>query len=214
MDSLPTEPQGKPKNTGVGSLSLLQGIFLTQEIELGSPALQVDSLPTELSGKPYTHERGCRETNLRPSLNKLAWYWELGLVGLFASPINSYWAPLCKVLWQVLRGIGKEQGMQKKQDDWGQRQCPHKDWPLQRRDVTAVKQGKCWEHSHGEGTPHPLCSVQKQQVSPLPANNDPQDPTIHTPEKPRLVLHLIFFQDPPPFSLQLFNPLLLYFSFF
>ena len=30
-DSLPAEPQGKPKNTGVGSLSLLQRIFPTQE---------------------------------------------------------------------------------------------------------------------------------------------------------------------------------------
>ena len=30
-DSLPAEPQGKPKNTGVDSVSLLQGIFLTQE---------------------------------------------------------------------------------------------------------------------------------------------------------------------------------------
>ena len=30
-DSLPAEPQGKPKNTGVGSLSLLQGILPTQE---------------------------------------------------------------------------------------------------------------------------------------------------------------------------------------
>ena len=30
-DSLSAEPQGKPKNTGVGSLSLLQWIFLTQE---------------------------------------------------------------------------------------------------------------------------------------------------------------------------------------
>ena len=47
-DSLPAEP----KNTGVGSLSLLQGIFPTQQIEPGSPALQADSLPTELSGKP------------------------------------------------------------------------------------------------------------------------------------------------------------------
>ena len=28
-DSLPAEPPGKPKNTGVGSLSLLQGIFPT-----------------------------------------------------------------------------------------------------------------------------------------------------------------------------------------
>ena len=27
--SLPSEPPGQPKNTGVGSLSLLQGIFLT-----------------------------------------------------------------------------------------------------------------------------------------------------------------------------------------
>ena len=30
-DSLPAEPPGKPKNTGVGSLSLLHWIFLTQE---------------------------------------------------------------------------------------------------------------------------------------------------------------------------------------
>ena len=34
-DSLPAEPQGKPKNTGVHSLSLLQGIFLTQELNQG-----------------------------------------------------------------------------------------------------------------------------------------------------------------------------------
>ena len=35
VDSLPAEPQGKPKNTGGGSLSLLQGIFLTQELNWG-----------------------------------------------------------------------------------------------------------------------------------------------------------------------------------
>ena len=34
-DSLLSEPPGKPKNTGVGSLSLLQGIFLTQESKQG-----------------------------------------------------------------------------------------------------------------------------------------------------------------------------------
>ena len=34
-DSLPAETQGKPKNTGVGSLSLLQGIFPTQELNRG-----------------------------------------------------------------------------------------------------------------------------------------------------------------------------------
>ena len=90
VGSLPAEAQGKPKNTGVGSLCLLQGIFPTQGlnpsllhcgqilyqlshkgssrllewvaypffsgssdpgIKPGSPALQVDSLPVELSGK-------------------------------------------------------------------------------------------------------------------------------------------------------------------
>ena len=35
VDSLPAELQGKPKNTGVGSLSLLQWIFLTQESNQG-----------------------------------------------------------------------------------------------------------------------------------------------------------------------------------
>ena len=34
-DSLPAEPQEKPKNTGVGSLPLLQEIFLTQELNKG-----------------------------------------------------------------------------------------------------------------------------------------------------------------------------------
>ena len=35
VDSLPSEPPGKPKTTGLGSLSLLQGIFLTQEYNRG-----------------------------------------------------------------------------------------------------------------------------------------------------------------------------------
>ena len=52
VDSLPGEPPEKPKNTGVGSLSLLQGIFANPGIEPGSPALQADSSPTELPVKP------------------------------------------------------------------------------------------------------------------------------------------------------------------
>ena len=36
-DSLPAEPQGKSKNIGVGSLSLLQRIFPTQESNWGLP---------------------------------------------------------------------------------------------------------------------------------------------------------------------------------
>ena len=34
-DSLPAEPRGKAKNIGVGSLSLLQGIFLAQQLNRG-----------------------------------------------------------------------------------------------------------------------------------------------------------------------------------
>ena len=34
-DSLPAEPQGKPKNTRMGSLCLLQGILPTQELKWG-----------------------------------------------------------------------------------------------------------------------------------------------------------------------------------
>ena len=35
VDSLPAKPQGKPKNTGVGSLSLLQWIFPAQQMNQG-----------------------------------------------------------------------------------------------------------------------------------------------------------------------------------
>ena len=37
VDSLPSEPPGKSKNTGVGSLSLLQGIFPILESNQGLP---------------------------------------------------------------------------------------------------------------------------------------------------------------------------------
>ena len=55
-DSFPAEPPGKPKNIGVGSLSLLQRIFPTQESNWGLLHCRrldsLDSLPTELSWKP------------------------------------------------------------------------------------------------------------------------------------------------------------------
>ena len=35
VDSLPIKLPGKPKNTGVGSLSILQGISLSQELNWG-----------------------------------------------------------------------------------------------------------------------------------------------------------------------------------
>ena len=47
VNSLPSEPQAKPKNTGVGSLSLLQQIFLTQEWNWG--LLHCRWIPYQLS---------------------------------------------------------------------------------------------------------------------------------------------------------------------
>ena len=43
------------QNTRVGSLSLLPGDLPNPEIEPGSPALQADSLPAELSGIETFH---------------------------------------------------------------------------------------------------------------------------------------------------------------
>ena len=47
VDSLLSEPPGKPMNTGVGTLSLLQSDLPNPGIEPGSLALQADSLPVE-----------------------------------------------------------------------------------------------------------------------------------------------------------------------
>ena len=50
-DSLPSEPPGKTKITGMGKPIISPGNFPDPGIESGSPALQEDSLTTELSGK-------------------------------------------------------------------------------------------------------------------------------------------------------------------
>ena len=53
VDSLPAEPQGKPKNTGVGGLIPSPADLPDSGIELESLALQADSLPVELHGKSF-----------------------------------------------------------------------------------------------------------------------------------------------------------------
>ena len=54
-DSLLSQPPGKPRNTGVGCLSLLQGIFLTQESNQG--LLHCKQILYQLShqGSPYQY---------------------------------------------------------------------------------------------------------------------------------------------------------------
>ena len=52
-DPMGCRPWNSPgRNTGVGSLSLLQGNLPNPGIEPRSPTLQVDSLPAEPQGKP------------------------------------------------------------------------------------------------------------------------------------------------------------------
>ena len=51
-DSLLSEPPGKPKNIGVGSLSLLQGIFLTQESNPSLPHFRQILYPLSYEGSP------------------------------------------------------------------------------------------------------------------------------------------------------------------
>ena len=55
-DSLPGEPQGKPKNNGVVAYPSSRDLP-DSGIEPGSPALQADSLPTELSVKPRSQSK-------------------------------------------------------------------------------------------------------------------------------------------------------------
>ena len=69
-DSLPAESHGKPKKTGMGSLSLLQGSLANLGIKPGSPALQVDYLPTELSQKPRIHNKYTQNDEILISKNR------------------------------------------------------------------------------------------------------------------------------------------------
>ena len=65
VDSLPAKPPGKPKNTGVGSLSLLQRIFLTQNSNRG--LLHCRRILHQLShqGSPLSPKRGLKTNDSR-----------------------------------------------------------------------------------------------------------------------------------------------------
>ena len=52
-DSLSAEPQGKLKKTGVGSLCLLQGIFMTQESNWGLLNCRLVLYQLSYQGSPY-----------------------------------------------------------------------------------------------------------------------------------------------------------------
>ena len=63
-DSLSSEPPVKPKNTGVGSLSLLQWIFLTQELNRGLLHCRRILYQLSYQGSPTeTHRVLIKQTN-------------------------------------------------------------------------------------------------------------------------------------------------------
>ena len=70
VDSLPAEPQGKPKNTGVGSLSLLQGIFLTQESNQGLLHCRWILYQLSYQGSPKTCKQGNKQTTCLTKLGR------------------------------------------------------------------------------------------------------------------------------------------------
>jgi len=56
MDSLSSEPPGKSKNTGMGSPSLLQQIFLTQGLNQGLLHCRWILYQLSYQGSPFTEE--------------------------------------------------------------------------------------------------------------------------------------------------------------
>ena len=62
-DSLPSEPPGKPKNTGMGSLSLLQGIFLIQELNWGLLLCRLIVYQLSYQGSPTRLHNGSQNGN-------------------------------------------------------------------------------------------------------------------------------------------------------
>ena len=75
VDSLPAELQGKPKSTGVGSLSLLQQIFATQELNWG--LLHCRRILYQLSYQGTCHmEQPKIEKNHPLSLSQTEVTWE------------------------------------------------------------------------------------------------------------------------------------------
>ena len=105
-DSLPPEPQGKPKNTGVGSLSLLQGIFLIQGSTQG--LLHYRQIPYQLNYQgPRQHIKKQRHYSADKSLSSQSygfssshvWMWELGHK---ESWVLNYWCFWIVVLEKTL----------------------------------------------------------------------------------------------------------------
>ena len=70
VDSSPAEPQAKPKDTGVGSLSLLQRIFLTQELNWGLMHCRLIFNNLSYQGSTLGLYPKCPFKDVKPNLSK------------------------------------------------------------------------------------------------------------------------------------------------
>ena len=79
------------QNTGVGSFFPSPADRPNPGIEPGSPALQADSLPAELSGKPWSRQRP--HVDVRWFYNKLQIFWHLSYweAGSIPPSLESRW---------------------------------------------------------------------------------------------------------------------------
>ena len=77
VDSLPAEPPGKPKNTGVGSLSLLQRIFPTQESNWGLLHGRWILYQLSYRGSPVNHWGNAQNHKEIPLPNQKDGYYKL-----------------------------------------------------------------------------------------------------------------------------------------
>ena len=71
-DSLPAEPQWKPKSTGVGSLSLFKWIFLTQESNQGLLHCRRILYQLSYQGGPKHQNEGQKVYFLTAAISKAA----------------------------------------------------------------------------------------------------------------------------------------------
>ena len=71
VDSSPSEPWGKLKKTGVSSLSLLQVIFLAQELNSG--LLLCRQIPYQLSYQRSSFS-GIQDMSIHPRINQPHWH--------------------------------------------------------------------------------------------------------------------------------------------
>ena len=90
VDSLPDEPQGKSKNTGVGSLSLLQGIFPIQESNQGLLHFKWILYKLSYQGSPKTNWAYLVAQLVKNLANCMLSYTSLLLIYMLASHLKTY----------------------------------------------------------------------------------------------------------------------------